>query len=334
MGSRQTKGMRESVQVILVLVVALAAVFAGVTLSAPSETIEAGDRLVVVATTGQVADLARNVGGDLVEVRGLMGPGVDPHLYTPAEGDVLELLAADLILYNGLRLEGQFGEVFEEMADEKTIVAVSRDLPHEMLLVHPQYPDEADPHIWFSPEIWMRATDTVAAAMADADPDNAETYLANAQAYKAKIAATDALARVMLETIPADKRVLVTAHDAFGYFGAHYGFEVVGIQGISTETEAGVSDLQRVADLIATRGIPAIFVESSVSPATIEAVEAAVLDRGGRVTIGGQLYSDALGAEGTPEGTYLGMLEYNVRTITAALGGNPDATPAAATPVG
>ena len=296
-------------------------------------SVTAGSGLNVIATTGQVADAVRGIAGDLVSVAAIMGPGVDPHTYTPSQGDIERLSNADAILYSGLELEGRFDEVFESLESEKTIVAVAESIPPEQLVASPQYPDQFDPHVWFDPAIWDFAIAAAAAALVEADPDNAATYEANATVYRDQVRAFDAYATQVLGTVAPERRVLVTAHDAFNYFGRRYGFEVVGIQGISTETEAGVNDLQMVAQLIADRQIPAIFVESSVSGSTIEAVQAAVRDRGFEVVIGGQLYSDAMGDEGTPEGTYVGMFTANVNTIATSLGGSlTPATPLPATP--
>lgn len=293
--------------------------------------------LNVVATTGQVADAARNIGGGLITVTAIMGAGIDPHSYTPSEGDLERLFDADVILYSGLELEGRFTEVFDSLRSEKQVVGVAETIPAELRIASPQYPDQADPHVWFDPAIWDYAIAATSVALREADPDNAATYDANAAAYRAEVTSFATTAEATLATVPPERRVLVTAHDAFNYFGRRFGFEVIGIQGISTETEAGVNDLQNVAQLISDRRIPAIFVESSVSPATIDAVQAAVRDRGFDVVIGGQLYSDALGDEGTPDGTYLGMFTTNVNTIAVSLGGSaigaaPATTPAA-TPI-
>jgi manganese/zinc/iron transport system substrate-binding protein len=279
-------------------------------------------RIRVVATIGQIADAVTNVGGDLVQVEALMGPGIDPHLYKASEGDIFTLLDADLILYNGLHLEGRMGEVLDEFAAEKVVVPVAENIPHDQLLFPEQFAGQYDPHVWFDPTLWAYVVERVEQALIEVDPENAETYAANADAYLAELAAMDAESLAKIATIPEENRVLVTAHDAFNYFGRHFGLEVVGLQGMSTETEAGVGDLQDVTNLIVELGVPAIFVESSVSPRTIEAVQAAVRDRGHEVAIGGELFSDAMGAEGTVEGTYLGMVEHNVDTITEALGGS------------
>jgi manganese/zinc/iron transport system substrate-binding protein len=280
-----------------------------------------GGQIQVVTTIGQIADAARNVGGDLVNVQALMGPGIDPHLYKASEGDVFTLLEADLILYNGLHLEGRMGEVLEKLSDEKTVVAVAEAIPEEMLLAPPEFQGQYDPHVWFDPTMWGFVVERIAQTLSEYDPDNAETYQANADAYLEELTALDAEWIAKIASIPEESRVMVTAHDAFNYFGRHFEIDVVGLQGISTETEAGVSDLQRVAKLIVERDIPAIFVETSVSPRTIEAVQAAVQDQGAEVTIGGHIFSDAMGEADTPEGTYLGMVEHNVNTITEALGG-------------
>ena len=282
---------------------------------------DARDRPIkAVATIAQVSDIVRVVGGDRIEVEGLMGTGVDPHLYKASEGDVIALGEADIIFYNGLHLEGRMGEVLERLAEERPVVAVAEGIPAELLLQPPEFEGNYDPHVWFDAMLWARAVERVRDALVEFDPAHAAMYEANAAAYLRELERLDAYARERIASIPAERRVLVTAHDAFGYFGRRYGIEVVGLQGISTEAEAGIGDLRRVADLIAERGVKAMFVESSVSPRTVEAVQAAVRDRGGDVAIGGQLYSDAMGEEGTPEGTYLGMFRHNVDTIVAALG--------------
>ncbi len=273
----------------------------------------------IVATTGQVADLARQVGGEWVSVESLMGPGIDPHLYRASEGDVSKLSDADLILYNGLRLEGKMEDLLARLGDRRPVVAVTDGIDPGLLRADPAAPEHPDPHVWFDATLWTQATDRVAEALAELDPDHADEYRANAERYARELAALDADAAEALAAIPAERRVLVTAHDAFGYFGDRYDVEVVGLQGISTESEAGIADVSRIAALIADRGVRAIFVETSVSPRTVEAVQAAVRDKGGNVAIGGSLFSDALGEPGTPEETYVGMFRHNVATIVEAL---------------
>lgn len=273
----------------------------------------------VVATTGMVADLAKNIGGERVEVTTLMGPGVDPHLYKASEGDVRRLTRADLILYSGLHLEAKMGEVFERMSTRKRTVAVADAIPLSERLAPPEFKGAYDPHVWFDVSLWMVAAERARDALIAADPAHAAEYRANWEAYRTRLSALDAYVRTEAERVPAGQRVLVTAHDAFNYFGRRYGFEVRGLQGISTQAEAGTGDVQSLASFIVARRIPAIFVESSIPRRTVEAVQAAVKARGFDVKIGGQLYSDALGSAGTPAASYEGMVRQNIDTIVGAL---------------
>ncbi|MCS7056203.1 MAG: zinc ABC transporter substrate-binding protein [Thermoflexales bacterium] len=277
-------------------------------------------RLQVVTTTGMLADIVKNVGGERVEVVSMMGPGVDPHLYKPSSGDVIKLDRADVIFYNGLHLEGRMDELFEKMAQAgRRTLAVTSAIDPARLIELPESPGHYDPHIWFDVTLWQEAVRFVAQALSDVDPASRELYAHNAELYLEQLAELHAYTEQQVALIPPESRVLITAHDAFGYFGRRYGFEVHGLQGVSTATEASARDVQALAALIADRKIKAIFVESSVSPVTIEAVQAAVRARGWDVAIGGQLFSDAMGAEGTPEGTYIGMFKHNVDTLVAAL---------------
>ncbi|MEW6443524.1 MAG: zinc ABC transporter substrate-binding protein [bacterium] len=273
----------------------------------------------VVATTGMVADLVRNVGADRVDVRALMGPGVDPHLYKASEGDVRRMSEARIVFYNGLHLEGKMTYVFEKMGGRIRTVAVTSAIDPSLLLAPPQFQGAHDPHVWFDVSLWMRTVEPVRSALSDADPDHAPLYRANADAYREKLGELHEEVRRRAGELPESKRVLITAHDAFNYFGRAYGFEVRGLQGISTATEAGTADVQALSAFIAQREIPAIFVESSVPRRSVEALQAAARARGFAVDIGGQLYSDALGPAGTPEGTYTGMVRYNIETIVKAL---------------
>jgi manganese/zinc/iron transport system substrate-binding protein len=275
--------------------------------------------LAVTATTGMIADAAREVGGARVAVAGLMGPGVDPHLYKPTQGDLEKLTDADVILYNGLHLEGKMVDVLEKMAERTLTVAVTESIPREKLRQPPEFAGQYDPHVWFDVALWMHAVERIRDALAEADPEHKAEYEKNAEAYLAELKELDTFVRQRIAEIPPDQRVLVTAHDAFGYFGQAYGLEVMGLQGISTAAEYGLKDLERLVDIIAGRKIKAIFVESSVSPRSIEALQTGVEARGHNVEIGGTLYSDAMGPEGTPEGTYLGMVRHNVSTIVEAL---------------
>jgi len=278
----------------------------------------ADGRLQVVATIGQVADVARVVGGEHVTVTGLMGPGVDPHLYAASEGDVGRLQEADIIFYNGLFLEAQMAEVLEQLGTRKTVVAVAEAIDPARLLPWAEYADQYDPHVWFDVTLWMEVVDAVRDAYIAADPDNADAYRANADAYRADLEDLHAYALAQAATIPAEQRVLVTAHDAFHYFGRAYGFEVRGLQGISTASEAGANDVSQLADFIVTRQLPAIFVESSVPVRTVEALQAAVAAQGFEVAIGGELFSDALGDAESGGDTYIGMVRHNIDTIVTA----------------
>lgn len=275
-------------------------------------------RLQVVTTTGQIADAVANIAGDNVELTSLLGPGIDPHLYVPTEGDVSTFANADVIFYNGLHLEAQMTRVLDQMESRgTTVVAMSDNMPEDQLLNWDA--NTHDPHIWNDPLLWSIGVESIRDTLIEADPDNAETYRTNAEAYLAEIAATHAFVQTEIAKIPADKRVMITAHDAFGYFARTYGMEVRGLQGISTESEAGTQDVQELASFIVERQIPAIFVESSVPPDTIEAVQQAVQAQGFAVEIGGQLFSDALGEAGHEGDNYNGMLRYNAKTLATAL---------------
>ena len=272
-----------------------------------------------VATTGMIGDAIQNVGGERVTVSSLMGPGVDPHLYKASEGDVNRLSNADVIFYNGLHLEAKMGEVLEQMGGRTKTVAVSNGIDETQLLTPPEFKGAYDPHIWFDVALWMNTVNVVKDTLVEMDPGSADLYRANAQEYLAELEQLDQYVKEQASRLPEDKRVLITAHDAFNYFGQAYGFDVRGLQGISTAAEAGTEDVQALADFIVDRHIPAIFIESSVPVRTIEAVQAAVKSRGFEVMIGGQLFSDAMGDEGTEEGTYIGMVRHNVDTIVNAL---------------
>lgn len=275
--------------------------------------------LQVVATTGMIADTAARVAGDAATIVGLMGPGVDPHLYKAGEADVRKLTQADLVLYNGLYLEGKMGDILVKMARNKPVVAVSEAVPESVLREPPELQGHYDPHLWFDVSLWIRTLDPIADALSEVAPEHEATFRANAEKTRAELEALDAWATARIEELPPERRVLITAHDAFGYFGDRYGMEVIGIQGISTLAEAGLQDVERVVDLVVERRVPALFVESSVPKRTIEAVQAACAARGHEVAIGGELFSDAMGAPGTPEGTYDGMVRHNVNTIVDAL---------------
>lgn len=286
--------------------------------SAEAES-ESNGKLNIVTTIGMIADITQVVGGDHVNVDGLMGPGTDPHLYVASAGDVDKLQNADIIFYNGLFLEAQMEDILEQLGERKTAVPVAQTIPENTLLASPLYEDEFDPHIWFDVTLWQEAVKVVRDTLSTEDPEHANDYEANAAAYLQEL---DNLHRYVAEQaalVPEQQRVLITAHDAFSYFGRAYGFQVLGLQGISTQSEASTADVQELVDFIVENEIRAIFVESSVPVRTIEAVQAAVSDRGFEVEIGGSLFSDAMGDTNTPEGTYLGMVRHNIDTIVTAL---------------
>ena len=277
-------------------------------------------KLNIVTTTTMITDLAKNIGGDYVNVQGLMGSGVDPHLYKASEGDVSKLVNADIIFYNGLHLEGKLVEVFEKMEkSNKTPIALAEEIDKSTLIGSDYFASNYDPHVWFNIEYFKLFANKVTKVLSEKDPENATNYIENEKIFLSKLDALQEQIKATIETLPQEKRILVTAHDAFNYFGKNYGFEVVGLQGLSTATEAGVQDVQKLAAFIIEKNVKAIFVESSVPKRTIEALQAAVKSKGHEVTIGGTLYSDALGNAGTNEGTYIGMFEYNVNTIVNAL---------------
>lgn len=284
-----------------------------------SRTVAPGETVRITTTTNIVTDLARQIGGDRVQVTGLMGPGVDPHLYKASAGDVRRLVDADLILYGGLELEGKMSDVFEDLSDQRPTLAVTRDIPRSQLLGEPQFRDRFDPHMWFDVTLWQRAARTVAGELTRLDPEDAATYDANLRTYLARLERLDAYAKRRLGEIPRASRVIVTSHDAFRYLGRRYDLDVVAIQGISTATEATTADVERVARLIARRGVKAVFVESSVPRQTIEAVLASARRQGQRSGIGRPLFSDAAGEDGTPQGTYEGMVRFNVDALADAL---------------
>lgn len=266
-----------------------------------------------------VADLVKNVGGSRVKVEGLMGPGVDPHLYKATARDSLKLQSADVVFYNGLVLEGKMEELFEQMKRKnKRVFPVTSVLKKEELLaIDP--PGHSDPHVWFDVKLWTRCVEAVRDGLIAADPAGKANYQKNADTYQKKLEELESWAQQRVAELPREKRILVTSHDAFNYFGRAYGFEVIGLQGISTVTEAGLADMAKLVDLVRSKNIKAVFVESSVSPAAIKRISQ---DAG--VRIGGELFSDAMGTPGEMEngydlGTYEGMIKHNITTIITAL---------------
>lgn len=278
--------------------------------------------LNVLATIAMIGDVVREIGAERVRVEVLMGPGVDPHLYKPTREDVAKMLRADVVFYNGLLLEGKMSDAFVRVARTgKPVYAVTELLPEEQL-IEPQGADgHYDPHVWMDPRAWARAAELIAEKLIAHDPAGEPAFRRNLAALKARIAALDAYAERAIATIPERQRVLVTAHDAFNYFARRYGIEVLGIQGLSTESEAGVRRIQELVDVLVERAIPAVFVETSVSDRNVLALVEGAAARGHRVVVGGALFSDAMGDPGSYEGTYIGMIDHNVTTIVRALGG-------------
>ena len=279
----------------------------------------ADGQLNVVATIGMIADIVNVVGGDHVKVTALMGPGIDPHLYKATAGDVSRLSGADIIFYNGLHLEAKMSEVLERMSNQVKTVAVTGRIDRSMLLTPPEFEGAFDPHVWFDVTLWKKAVEIVRDTLVEADAEHSENYGRNSTVYLEKLDELHEYVKTQAGRVPEKQRALVTAHDAFNYFGHAYGFQVRGLQGISTVTEAGTADIQELAKFIVQKQIPAMFVETSVSSRNIEAVQAAVKSRGFDVEIGGQLFSDAMGDPGTPEATYIGMVRHNIDTIVESL---------------
>jgi manganese/zinc/iron transport system substrate-binding protein len=276
----------------------------------------------ISATVGMITDLVENVAGDKAVVTGIIGEGVDPHLYKPTTSDIKALRDADIVFYNGLMLEGKMGDVLIRVARTgKAVYAVTEEILDQGDYVITDAEEHYDPHVWMDVQGWIRAVGVVEKGLSAFDPANADTYAANAAAYVTQLETLDAYAKRVIGSIPEPRRVLVTAHDAFQYMQQAYDLEVRGIQGISTESEAGVKDIEDLVAFLVERKIPAIFVESSVSDKNIKALAEGARARGHEVTVGGELFSDAMGVTGSYEGTYLGMIDHNVTTIARALGG-------------
>lgn len=289
-----------------------------ISLSLLAASFSAQATMNIVTTTGMIADLTKNIGGSAVKVTPLMGTGVDPHLYKATQGDLRKLMKADVILYNGLHLEGKMQEIFEKMARKKPVYAVAENLPADKLLTDQAH---SDPHVWFDIELWLKVGDNVLAALIKHNPKHKAQFKANAQQYFAKLTQLHNWTKQQIASIPQQQRILITAHDAFGYFGQAYGLQVRGLQGISTAAEFGLQDIKQLKDIIVANQIKAVFVESSVSPRFIQSLVKGVAAEGHKLTIGGELFSDAMGLANTPEGTYIGMVEHNVKTIVSALKG-------------
>jgi manganese/zinc/iron transport system substrate-binding protein len=307
------------------LITACAAAFAAIWASVAAGSALARDTLNVVATTGMIADAARQVGGNLVRVRALMGPGVDPHAYRQTRTDIVALTRADLVLWHGLYLEAQMEEFLLRLAKRGAVVAVGETVPREKLIAHDTYANKFDPHVWMDPALWSDVVAAIRDALIKAHPGGEPAFRANAKKHLADLTALKVYTDRTTASVPAESRVLLTAHDAFKYFGRAYGFDVIGIQGISTESEAGLKRIRDLVDLIVNRNIRAVFVETSVSDRNMRALIEGAAAHGHTVIIGGELFSDAMGEPGTYEGTYIGMIDHNTTVITRALGGTAPA---------
>ena len=275
----------------------------------------------IAATVGMVADIVAQVAGDKATVNGIIGTGVDPHLYKPTRNDVSEFMDADVVFYSGLMLEGKMTDPLIKVGRSKKVYAVTELVDEATLLEPEEFAGHYDPHLWMDVSGWMEAVTAVAQSLAEYDPVHSQPYKQNAQRYNVQLKELHEYAQRSIASIPKQSRVLVTAHDAFNYFGQAYDIEVRGIQGISTESEAGLEDIRQIVDLIVARGVKAVFVESSVSRKNVLALQEGVAARGREVVIGGELFSDAMGHSGTYEGTYIGMIDHNVTVIARALGG-------------
>ncbi|MGD6781582.1 metal ABC transporter solute-binding protein, Zn/Mn family [Sutcliffiella horikoshii] len=299
--------------------VLIGAISFGLTACSSGANSDEKETIQVTTTIAQIADIVENIGGDKVKVESLMGPGIDPHLYKASQGDLSKLNDADIIFYNGLRLEGRMGEILNKMTEEKPTIPVAESVPSELLLKAEGETDKMDPHIWFDITLWLYAVEEVRNTLVEQDEENAAYYEKNAESYINELKELDAYAKEQIATIPPESRVLVTAHDAFQYFGEAYDMEVTGLQGLSTDAEFGLNDVRSIVDLLVERDIKAVFVESSISEDSINAVVQGAESRGHTVKIGGELYSDAMGAAGTETGTYLGMFRHNIETIVNSL---------------
>lgn len=291
-------------------------------LALPRVALAADTQVSIVATTGMIADAARLVGGDLVSVVSLMGPGIDPHAYRQTRSDIVAMTRADLVLWHGLYLEAQLERLLLDMGRSRAVIAVGEAVPKSKLLADPDYDDRFDPHVWMDPDLWQHVVLATRDALSALRPEAAVAFAANAARHIAELERLSDYAQRSLASVPAEARLLITAHDAFGYFGRAYGFEVLGIQGISTDSEAGLSRIAELVDLLVERRIGAVFVESSVSDRNIRALIEGAAARGHTVRLGGELFSDAMGPSGTYEGSYIGMIDHNVTLIAGALGGD------------
>jgi len=301
---------------------ALMAVMTGAAGAVAPASAQAAKKLDIVATTGMIADAVRQVGGERVNVTALMGAGVDPHTYRQTRSDISAMTKADAVFWHGLYLEAQLEKFFQDLTRRKTVIALAERLPTSDLLGNEDYAGRYDPHIWMNPRLWKHVVEGARDELIKLDPQGEAAFRANAEKHLAEIDALAAYADKALASVGQDTRILITAHDAFNYFGKAYGYQVMGIQGISTESEAGLKQVETIVNVIVEKKVGAIFVESSVSDRNVKALIEGAAAKGHKVVIGGELFSDAMGVPGTYEGTYIGMIDHNVTVITRALGGD------------
>ena len=274
-----------------------------------------------IATVGMVADIVRNVGGDSVSVTQIMGAGVDPHLYKATRDDVQTIMQGEMVFYAGLMLEGKMADTLIKVARSKPVIAVTERIDDSQLLEPEDFEGHYDPHVWMDVAAWSNCVDVVADALSDFDPARSEEYKSNAKAYKTQLEKLHQYGTESLASIPEESRILITSHDAFNYFGRAYGLDVLGVQGLSTESEAGLQRINELVDLLVDKKVGAIFVESSVPRKNIDSLAEGAAAKGHDVVVGGELFSDAMGTAGTYEGTYIGMLDHNITLVARGLGG-------------
>ena len=292
----------------------------------PPPSVAASDSYTVVTTCGMVTDIVSNVVGEHGEVHGLMGEGVDPHMYKPTRNDQAAILEADIVFYSGLLLEGRMADTFTRVSRQgKPIHAIADHLDKSLLREPPEFSGHPDPHVWMDISMWSQCVAFIEKSLSAFDPEHAESYRANAKAYRARMSEMDGYVKETIATIPENRRWLVTAHDAFGYFSRAYGIPVKSIQGITTDSTPAIKDVNDLVAFLVTNKIDAVFVESSVNQKNMRSIIEGCQEKNWTVKIGGKLYSDAMGTPGTYSGTYLGMMDHNATTIARALGGTaPD----------
>ena len=276
------------------------------------------EKIKIVTTTSMLHDVVKNITKEHAKVESLMGSGVDPHLYKAAHNDLEKLSNADIIIFNGLHLEGKMVDILKKLSRTKVVINASTPLP-DSILRFPDSPETPDPHIWFSIPIWSKSIKYISNSIIKVIPNKNSELTENTTEYLKKLIALDSITRKQINSIPSKQKLLITAHDAFGYFGDEYKIEVMGLQGLSTVSQAGLKDIEHLVDVIIERRIKAIFVESSISKKQLEVVIESCNEQGHKLKIGGVLFSDAMGAPNTPEGTYIGMVKHNVNTIAQAL---------------